>query len=213
MTITFPPLGGSGEEFAQAQGSGAPASAAVSGTSFGLIPSIVAASFLNVVPAGDRTYFVPIFVPSDRNVDGFTFHTGGSALTNDIELGLFEQDTTGLKLGTKVIGATQTSSFSATTYTEVGFASTAVVRGWHLIGVSGIGTAAPPSLEWWDYPTVDHALPVIGYGIDNLVGGDLEDNGYFEASQDLDGIVAGQALTMPTATIIKAIPFLWLRNA
>lgn len=189
----------------------APAPPAISGMSFGLLGS-VNASFVNLALATNRSYFTPIHVASKRNLDAFVFQTSATNLTNDLELALYNIDTTGAKLGTKIVGATQTASFTASTYTEITFTSTEVDAGWYWFGISGIAGVAGPNVSTWDIVGVDTPSPIDGFGItggwDTLAG-----IGHFTANVQLDTVAVGAALTSVQAAASVGIPVVRLRNA
>lgn len=193
-----------------AQRMDAPAPPAISGMSFGSIgdDNVI---LVNSTLTASESHFIPIFVPSKRNVDAFVIIPGTSNLTNDLELALYNIDTTGVKLGTKIIGATQTSTFSASTYTEITFASTEVDEGWYWLGASGISASAGPNMGSWDLTTSGKWAPnpIQGFGIDGAWTATPQ-VGRFEAAAALDTVAVGATLT--AINIAESI-LLRLRNA
>lgn len=186
---------------------------AITGLSFGTQISADIDTMTNITFSADVSYFVPIYVPDTRNVDAFVIVAGTGSLTNDLELALYNIDSTGFKLGTNIVGATQTATFTTSTYTEITFTSTEVTEGWHYIGISGISSVAPPNLSGFPTATgtVGKTYPTLGFGIDDTGGAVLTKIGTFQAAVELASAAAGTALT--TGVDTTAMPMLRLRNA
>lgn len=187
---------------------------AISGLSFGANITGDWDSLTNSPYAGTATsYFIPIYIPTTRNVDAFVIVAGTGNLTNDIEFGLYNIDTTSFQTGSKIVGATLTSTLTASTYTEITFTPTEVPEGWLYVGFSGISAVAPPDLSSWQTSagTNQKTYPNLGFGVDDTGGAGLNKIGTFQASAQIASIGTGQALT--TGAGIENMPFLRLRNA